>query len=324
MSDGVLSLDSVMESGNGSDVSSGNNSDSDSDDSALKSAVEAIGGNVDHALDYVQEHGNEDDLIEFAGSLASDEDLWQQQEEYRRMNDVHRIIRNWLRSADPEFTVYTGEFYGDSDDPEPGCYNHEQQKSREMGGNLMWYRAIFPEPVTEYWDSDPVLWYEFDSVGYSDADQDSHIYVTQDFVKSYSPFAREIDGSERPCPPSNDQLENSTTDGSAINTDDDAADADDLTEISGIGANFEQKLNDVGIYTREGLASASTSDLAEEVGGASVDMVAQWQEQVSDEVEQDDSDSGAEQSSLADFDADKVEKLVDAGFSKDEVLEMLG
>ena len=62
-----------------------------------------------------------------------------------------------------------------------------------------------------------------------------------------------------------DKLEGSTT------TDGESAEADDLTEINGIGRAFAQRLNEAGILTYQQLADL-TADQVREVTSA-----AQWQ-----------------------------------------------
>lgn len=203
MSDGVISLDSVDAVSSNDDSTDSQSTASTSDAAELRDVCEQLGADHDHAQAYVDENGSKSDLIDFAQRLLSNEELWESQEEYRRMNCIHRIILRWLRADDAEYTAYTGEFYGDSDDPEPGTYNHVQERSRESDGNLMFYQALFPEPVTAYWDSDPVLWHEFDSLGYEENERDTHIYVTLEFAEQYGDYT--IDG--KPRPPSNSELD---------------------------------------------------------------------------------------------------------------------
>jgi hypothetical protein len=69
-----------------------------------------------------------------------------------------------------------------------------------MGGNLYFYKTMFPEPVEEYWDSDPVLLVER-------PDDDSHIYVTEDFVDTYGDYTMEVEGKTVVRPPSDAEIE---------------------------------------------------------------------------------------------------------------------
>jgi len=185
----------------------GSSNDSDNNDNGvdeLKAACDAIDANLESAKEYVDNHGNKDDLIGFAERLADDDELWATQEEYRRKLDVHRIRQNYLYSVDGEFTKWGAAFYGNSDNPDPSAdtYNGIQAKSRNMDGNLAFYKALFPAPAEQFWDQEPVLWEERPN-------DDAHIYVTQEFVSEYSGFTLD-DG--RPRPPTDEELANMNTD----------------------------------------------------------------------------------------------------------------
>lgn len=186
---GNASTDSVEQS---------DNNDSGSDSDALITACEAIDANIDSAKEYVDNHGNKDELTAFAETLADNDELWSVMEEYREKLDVHRIKQNYLYNVDGDFTKWSAAFYGDSDNPDPEAdtYNGIQAKSRDMGGNLAYYKALFPEPVEAHWEQEPVLWEER-------PDEDAHIYVTQEFASEYSDFTLE-DG--RPRPPTDQEL----------------------------------------------------------------------------------------------------------------------
>lgn len=209
---GTISVDDLMESSNdGAAQSSENNNSGADDDGALETAVDEVGGNLESAREYVDNNGKKDDLTEFAQELARDEELHALQEEYRRMNDLKRIITNYLYNDDREYSHFLDSFWGDSDDPTEGTYNYVQQQSRDEGGNLAFYKALFPEPVEAYWDDDVVLWQER-------PDDDSHIYITRSFVEEYGGFTIEVDGSEKPRPPSDAELKELSDGGSGGST----------------------------------------------------------------------------------------------------------
>jgi hypothetical protein len=207
MTTGALSLDDLQESSSndGSSTDSDNN-DSSADTDELREVCEEIGADYDHAIAYVNEHGQKDDLVEFAERLRDDDELWDAMVQYRMGNGVNRIIYNHLRSHEKSFTTYTGAFYGDSDTPSEGTYNYVQQQAREVDGNLMFYQALFPEPVADRWDSPPVCWREYDDIGYADDQQDTHIYVPKSFVDEYGDYTIEVAGKARPRPPANDEI----------------------------------------------------------------------------------------------------------------------
>lgn len=187
--------------------SSGTNSGSDSGSSSsgeysdVREAVEAVGGSVDGAIEYIENNGAKDKLMDFVQRLDGNDELQAQMETYRRWNDIHRINQFHLRSADADYTDFTGQFYGSTDD-EAGAdtYNGVQKETREMGGNLAFYKALFPEPQESFWDDEPVLWQER-------SNEDSHIYVEESWAQEMAPFAITIEGQERPVPPSNSELD---------------------------------------------------------------------------------------------------------------------
>lgn len=179
--------------------------ESESDD-ALIDAVESVGGDVDQVREYIDANGAKDKFMSYIESL--DDDKIAQGEKYRRWNDQSRIRKNWLYNVDGSFSVWATSFYGDSSDPEPDTYNGVQQESRdEMGVNLMFHKALFPEPVEEHWPGEPVLYHEFAERGYGDGEQDTDIYVTQEFVEEYSDFTVEIGGEAKPRPPTDDEID---------------------------------------------------------------------------------------------------------------------
>lgn len=200
----ALDLDSAMESTDGSNAakSTDNSSADDSDEySELRALVNELGGNEESAIEYAKDSESaHDNIVEYAELVRDDFDaMVGQGETYRKYNCINRIVQNYLRSMDPDFDQWTGQFYGDFDTPEDGTFNAVQQQSRSMDVNLPMHKAIFPEPVEASWDSEPVLWEER-------PDEDSHIYVSESFVDDYARFARKIGGKERPLPPTNEEL----------------------------------------------------------------------------------------------------------------------
>lgn len=331
---GVLSLDDVKSSGN--DGSSNDSETSGSDDvDALEAVCDELGANYDHAKAYVEAHGKKDDLVEFAERLRDgDDDLQAVMEEYRRMNDIHRVIINWLRSDSREFTTYTGAFYGDTDDPEPGTYNHIQQRSRANDGNLIFYRALFPTPVRSEWDDTPVCWHEFDSIGFDDDQQDSHIYVTQDFVDEYGDFTIEVEGETKPRPPANSEVG-----GSAGGNSGDDSDLEPLVDPSEF-TNDELADHLPGLVD-EGYALGRWTDLleAEKNGKARKGAKATIRECIDSVEAQSDSDADGEDTSepsdaakagevhnegSGNIPPSKIKELMDEGWEKDEIIEFYG
>lgn len=237
---GVIDLNDVQGTDSGT---SGSDSDDGGDHGDLKEAVESVGGDFEHAKLYVEQTDQDPEvLIDFIAGL--DDDLMQLHETYRQSSDIKRIDLNWLRNDDGRsYSAYRGAFYGDSDDPAEGTHNAIAQQARANdAANLMWYRAVFPEPQTDFWDSDAVRWHEFDDIGYDDGEQDSHIYVTRDFVEEYGDFTIEVDGEERPRPPTDSEI------GGASSSSDAPIDPSDFT--------VEELRDEV----QEGIGSWSESD----------------------------------------------------------------
>jgi hypothetical protein len=199
MTDGIISLDDISGNDGSTDAATSGSDDSGSDFAALESACDPIGADFENAKDAVKHRDGitEDDLIELAEKLAESDELWEMMEEYRTWNDQKRILVNHLRNHDKEFTDWSGAFFGDSSDPAEGTYNDVQQRARDSDGNLYYYKALFPEPHMEHYPSDnAVVWQER-------PDEDSHIYVTAQYIEEYGGFQAEIDGQERPVPPWN-------------------------------------------------------------------------------------------------------------------------
>jgi hypothetical protein len=208
MSNGVISLDAV--SGNDTSGTEAETND-DAGFSELREACEAIGADADNAVERVKEDGgaDEESLIATAREIADDDALWVALEQYRVMNDLHRIKQNHLLDSQREFTEWAAAFYGDTEDPDEGTYNHVQQNARSMGdeANLYYYKALFPEPsLAQYPAEQAVVWEER-------PDEDSHIYVTDDFAEAYSHLTLTIDGEERPVPPWDDASDGGSSEG---------------------------------------------------------------------------------------------------------------
>lgn len=250
---------------NGSNDSSSTDSDSSADSAPstvdeLRGACEAIGADHESAQRYVDENGSKDDLIDFAERLADDDDLWRIQEEYRRLNDIHRIRRAYLYDVadrlDASFSTWSSAFYGDSDDPSEGTYNAIQQKSRSEGGNLAYYKALFPEPVERFWDSEPVLYTERPG-------DDSHIYVSAKWVDEYSDFTFEYDGETLIRPPTDEEIDQMAGSGS---------DSNSSSDTSG-DAPFAP-----GTYTVDGLRDALGTNPGEEYSVSELEALLEAEE----------------------------------------------
>jgi len=181
----------------------------------LARVVDEVGGDIDGARAYVDEHGGKDKLVEFVESL--DDDLMEIMETYRYYNDcVKRIDMTHLRNRSESWSAWRQEAYGDSDDPEPGTHNYARNQSRDNGGNLMYYKAIFPEPQMEYWPGEEaVVWEERPN-------EDSHVYVSREWAEEFADFAREINGEMRPVPPSDSDIESMAGDTDSGGLPDDA------------------------------------------------------------------------------------------------------
>jgi hypothetical protein len=209
MSDGVLSLDDFDTSGNGdaSTDAETNDDDSEPETDELREICEAIGADFDHAEAYLDNNSVErETLVDFAELLRDNAELTELLEEYRMLNDKYRILQIYLLNADAEYTRWADRFYygdGDNDNPGDGSYNDVQYRVRnESDGNLIWYKALFPEPQAEYYPGDPVLWGER-------PDDDTHIYVSDSFVEQYldAGCTMVVDGDTKPRPPSDSELE---------------------------------------------------------------------------------------------------------------------
>lgn len=203
----TVKLSDMDVSGSSNDTannSGASESGSDDEHAEFEAAVEGVGGNVEHARAYVDANGAKEKFMDFIASL--DEDMMEQAEEYRLWNDQHRIRQRFLHNVDGDFSTWSSQFYGNSDDPDPETYNGVQQASRDAGVNLAFYKALFPEPQEEYWPAEPVLYEEVDR-GYGEGQQDSHIYVSQEFVNEYSDFTMDVNGEAKPRPPTDDELQ---------------------------------------------------------------------------------------------------------------------
>jgi len=184
-----------------------NDSDNSASDShengvevTLDPVFDTIGADTERVREFIKEQDKGDAITDLAKALKDDDELWAMHEEYRRFTDLKRIIENYLYNRDDEFSAFTDEFWGDYDDPEPGTFNYVQSAVRDHeSGNLFFYKVMFPEPVEEHWDGEAVVWQE-------KPEQDSHIYVTEDFVNQYSQFTMEVDGQSVPRPPNDEEV----------------------------------------------------------------------------------------------------------------------
>ena len=241
----VIDIDDMASSAE----SSANNGGAEADDGgsssgpdALEQAVEQIGGNYESVKEYVDENGRKEDVMAFYERLANDDELWALMEDYRRKIDQKRILSNWMYDMDADFEAWRGEFWGDSDDPEPGTFNAVQQAARDSDGNLMWYKAAFPEPVEDFWEGEAVLFAERPG-------DDSHIYVTEEWVDTYDQFAKDVPGvGVRPMPPGDSEIGDAQSGGSG------GSDADESTEIDAPFAIDTYPANDAQKKIREGWA----------------------------------------------------------------------
>lgn len=186
----------------GSNDSSSSDAKSTSDNQTkiqLDPVFEEIGADEDRVRRFIDEQGKSDEITNLAKELADSDELFELMEEYRRYVDLKRILQGYLYDADGDFSAFADEFWGDTDDPEPETFNFVQQKARDSVGNLYYYKQMFPEPVEEHWEGEAVLWTER-------PDDDSDIYVTEQFVENFSDFTMEVDGREVPRPPTASEL----------------------------------------------------------------------------------------------------------------------
>jgi hypothetical protein len=188
----------------GSTDSSSNDSDNNSQTETttkieLAPVFDDIGADKDRVRKVIKEQDIADAMENLAKRLQEDDDLWELQEEYRRYTDLKRILQGYLYDHDGDFSAFADQFWGDSDSPAEGTFNYVQQKSRDSDGNLFYYKTMFPEPVEEYWDGEAVLWTER-------PDDDSHIYVTEQFVENFGQFTMEVNGEQVPRPPTASEL----------------------------------------------------------------------------------------------------------------------
>lgn len=201
---GIKSVSDLMgeSSTNTSDAEGGSGgSSSGAKYAELKAACEAIGANYESVREYVDENGKKTEIIEQAEMLENNPEAMRAAEEYRQFSHMKGIVQNFMWNMDDhEFTVWSGQFWGDTDDPEPDTFNYAQQQARELGVNLPWYDALFPVPQTEYWDGDAV---EFTHI----EKKDWTIYVPEWWVAEYEAYAKEVNGQVLPMPPSDSEIE---------------------------------------------------------------------------------------------------------------------
>jgi hypothetical protein len=205
-------VDGSTNSTSNNDTSSAGSSSKDE----LRELCEELGGDFDHAMLYVDQNGQKDELIRYAKWWrdASDEDrelLCQ----YRAASGENRIRHGWLHDFEAEHdasvSVWSQSFYGDSDAPADGTYNDLQQQVRadDFGGNLMFHQAIFPTPQEAYWPSgEAVLWHEYpdDKIGYGDDKRDTHVFVDRQFIEEYRDYTFTADGETKVRPPTNAEI----------------------------------------------------------------------------------------------------------------------
>lgn len=189
-----MTVKSIDELVNGS--SDDDSTESESPGVTLPDVFDRIGANEERCKAFIEEQGKADELTEFARKIEDDEELWAVQEQYRRYMDIRRLVENYLQSADGDWSKannsWAEAFWSD--------YNEVQERSRDMNGNLYYYKTLFPAPVEEYWEGDPVLLVERD-------DDDSHIYVTEEFVSEYNDFTMSAEGKTIVRPPSAEELD---------------------------------------------------------------------------------------------------------------------
>ena len=211
----VISLDEI--SGTDSESTDSESTNGDGAFSELRDACNTVGGSVDVAIDRAKNDDSvtEGDLIDTANEIHNSSELWVALENYRLMVDQSRIIKNYLRGHDKEFTGFASAFWGDTENPSEGTFNHVQQQVRGHDGtaNLYYYKTLFPEPHAEHVGSEPVVWEER-------PDEDSHIYVTEEWLDSYADYTLELAGEERVVPPW-DSVAGEATDGDNNNTEPD-------------------------------------------------------------------------------------------------------
>lgn len=341
MSEGVLSLDDLQSSDNG------DSTDTQNDEDELESLVETLGADLAHADEYIAEHGNRSDIIELAKALRDDDgELWELLEQYRAMNGRHRINTKYLRSFNGKFSAWSENFYGDSESDDKDTYNGIQNavESHDVA-NLMLYKALFPEPVAEYYPGTPVCWQEFSEIGYTEsAEQDTNIYVPQAFCENFADYTIEVDGKERPRPPTDDEVADAQGSSSSESSDVDAPIEPSVYTIAELETKLEngtftpeeiraiEKLEARGKDRKGANDALSTAYVAAKESESEGNKQSSGGSSDSDESEESRGDTGAATAGEVnkmgeeghDLDPEKVRELHDDGWTKEEIIEFFG
>lgn len=89
----------------------------------LRDACEAIGADYESAREYVDENGKKTKVIALAEKLEGNDAMFEAMEEYRQFAHMKGILQNFMYNMDDhEFTTWAGQFWGDTDDPEPDTF----------------------------------------------------------------------------------------------------------------------------------------------------------------------------------------------------------
>lgn len=131
--------------------------------------------------------------------LSGDEAL-EAIENYSAGQYVYQLIRNFAndRRDGDGYQAWSSAFFGASDGSDEGTYNYWQNLCRDNDLKLDLHRVMFPEP-TEHFPGEPVNvtkdsgLSKWDTIGlpHEDGARDTHVFVTMDYVESFSDYAND-------------------------------------------------------------------------------------------------------------------------------------
>jgi hypothetical protein len=191
------------------------------------------------------------------------------------------------------------------------------------------------------------VWREFDTLGYGDDEQDTHIFVTREWCEEYADYTMEVDGNEVPRPPSDSEIEQANGGGGA----DDASAASDSDDISApfdpsefTVAEMGEKVEDINRMTelralldaeKAGEGRSANRKGAKNAIRDRMDALEAAREQDDDsdsEPEQQSLDDASEKSNAAiagemvadgvDMHPDSIAAMLDKGMTREEVREI--
>jgi hypothetical protein len=182
----------------GSSTETETETDVDGDFERLEALCDEIGADFDNAKARVANDSgvNLSDLIDYAKFLAENPEAREAVCEYRCGNDISRFIKVYLRDADGDWSKANNQWAAQFWD----SYAEDQERSRDIGGNLYYQKVLFPTPDVGHWPAENVV-----EAVHPDG-HDTPIYFTQEFVEAYGDYTITLDGKEVPRPPSVEEI----------------------------------------------------------------------------------------------------------------------